>query len=170
MRISVFVGVTIDGFLAREDGSYDFLRPYEGDEHGYTEFIKTVDALVVGRETYETVLGFEAWPWKGKRVIVLTHRPIDARHGETTHSGALAPLAERLAGEGVRRVYLDGGMAIRQGLDEDIVDDMTISTVPVTIGKGRPLFGGAPCTTPWRLVSVREHAKGLVQARYERAR
>jgi hypothetical protein len=108
VRVSVFVGVSIDGFLAREDGSYDFLKPFEGEEHGYAEFIRSVDALVVGRATCETVLGFDAWPWSGKRVVVLTHRPIEARQGETTHEGQLAPLVGRLAAEGVGRVYLDG--------------------------------------------------------------
>ncbi len=170
MRISVFVGVSIDGFIAREDGSLDFLTPFEGEDHGYEEYMRSVDALIIGRATYETVLGFKAWPYAGKRVIVLTHRPIDARHGETTHAGALAPLAARLASEGVRRVYLDGGVAIRQGLDEGLVDDMTISTVPITIGSGRPLFGGAPLTTAWTLTMVRSYPSGLVQARYERVR
>ena len=72
MRVSVFVGVSIDGFIAREDGSLDYLKPFEGEDHGYDEFMRTVDALVVGRSTYETGLGFDAWPWTGKRVIVLT--------------------------------------------------------------------------------------------------
>ncbi len=170
MRISVFVGVSIDGFLARDDGRYDFLSPFEGHDHGYVEFMRSVDALVVGRATYDLVYGFAEWPWHGKRVVVLTHRPIAPRHGETTHAGALAPLAARLASEGVQRVYLDGGRAIRQALDEDLVDDMTISTVPLTIGSGRALFGGKPSTTTWTLASTRTYSNGLAQARYERSR
>lgn len=170
MQVSVFVGVSIDGFLAREDGSFDFLNPFEGEEHGYTEFFASVDALVIGRETYETVLGFGEWPYANKRVVVLTHRPIDARHGETTHSGPLRPLMKRLESEGVRRVYLDGGITIQQGLDEDLVDDMTITTVPRTIGSGRPLFGGKPCTNAWVVTSAQSYPSGLVQARYRRAR
>lgn len=170
MRISVFVGVSIDGFLAREDGSFDFLKPWEGHDHGYHDFMKTIDALIIGRETYETVLGFGSWPYDGKRVVVLTHRPIEARQGETTHEGLLAPLAARLASEGIARVYLDGGIAVRQGLDEDLVDDMTISTVPVTLGAGRPLFGGKPGTTRWTLTAARSWPNGLVQAHWERAR
>ncbi len=169
MQVSVFVGVSIDGFLAREDGSYDFLKPFESEEHGYAEFFRSVDTIVIGRATYETVLAFDAWPYGKKRVIVLTHRPIDARHGETTHSGALAPLMKRLQSEGARRVYLDGGITVRQGLDEDLVDDMTISTVPRTIGAGRPLFGGKPCTAAWVLASFRSYPSGLVQAHYTRA-
>jgi dihydrofolate reductase len=168
MRISVFVGVSIDGFIASEDGGLDFLDPYGGEEHGYEEFIRSIDAIVVGRVTYDTVLEFPDWPYEGKRVVVLTHRPLVARRGETTYAGALAPLAARLAAEGVRHVYLDGGVAIRQGLDEGLVDDMTISTVPVTLGAGRPLFGGEPRTTRWALTASRSYPNGLVQARYQR--
>jgi dihydrofolate reductase len=170
MRVSVFVGVTIDGFIAREDGSFDFLKPFEADDNGYFDFIRTVEVLVIGRETYETVLGFDEWPYGGKRVIVLTHRPLSARHGETAYQGAQAPLMARLAEERVQHVYLDGGIAIRQGLDEDLVDDMTISTVPVTIGRGRPLFGGRPGTQRRARVALREYPSGMVQARYERQR
>lgn len=168
MRISVFVGISMDGFISREDGSFDYLTPFQGEDNGYENFMRTVDALVVGRNTWDTVLGFESWPYEGKRVVVLTHRPIEARHGETTHEGALAPLMERLAAEGVRHVYLDGGIAIQQGLAEGLVDDLTISTVPVMIGAGRPLFRGASQTTSWRLDSVRSFPSGLVQARYEK--
>ncbi len=170
MRVSVFVGVSIDGFIAREDGSLDYLKPFEGEDHGYDEFMRSIDALVVGRATYDTVLRFDAWPWAGRRVVVLTHRPLHSLHGETTHEGALAPLVGRLAAEGVGRIYLDGGVAIRQGLDENLVDDMTISTVPITIGAGRRLFGGPPQANAWTLVSVCGFPSGLVQARYERKR
>ena len=170
MRVSVFVGVSIDGFLAREDGSLDFLTSFEGEEHGYLELMASTDTLVVGRATYETVLGFGEWPWAGKRVVVLPPRPSDARHDEVTHEGPLAPLFERLAAQGSRHVYLDGGVAIRQGLDEDLVDDLTITTVPRMIGAGRPLFGGAPRTTVFRLAASRAFPSGLVQSRYERPR
>jgi len=171
MQVSVFVGVSIDGFIARPDGGLDFLAPFEGEDHGYEEHMGSIDALVVGRATWETVLGFDAWPWSGKRVIVLTHRGLEAAHREDTHAGPLAPLFARLAADGVRHVYLDGGVAIRHGLDEDLVDDMTISTVPRTIGAGIPLFAAArPCTTAWRLARTRSLPSGVVQSRWERAR
>jgi dihydrofolate reductase len=170
MRVSVFVGLSIDGFLARDDGRFDFLAPFEGHDHGYVEFMRSVDAVVVGRATYDTVLAMPAWAWPGKRVVVLTHRAIEPRHGETRHAGPLAPLFARLAADGVGRVYLDGGIAVRQGLDEDLVDDLTLSTVPCTIGSGRPLFGGTACTNAWTLQSTHTYANGLSQVRYQRAR
>jgi dihydrofolate reductase len=169
VQTSVFIGVSIDGFIAHVDGSLDFLKPFESGDNGYEDFFRTIDTLVVGRGTYETVLGFDRWPWDGKRVVVLTHRPIEAKHGETTYAGSLAPLVKRLASEGAKRVYLDGGNAIRQALDEDIIDDMAINVVPRTIGAGRPLFGPiASVTRAWRVAGVRQFPNGIVQTRYER--
>ena len=171
MRVSVFCGVSIDGFLAREDDALDFLDAAGDEDHGYHAFFATIDAIVVGRRTLDVVLGFPEWPYAGKRVIALTHRPVE-RDGIETHAGALAPLFDRLAREGVARVYLDGGVAIQHGLDEDVIDDLTISTVPVTIGAGRPLFAPAAPRRGqrWRLTASRSFASGLVQATYERAR
>ncbi len=173
MQISVFLGVSIDGFIAHLDGSIDFLTTFSsgGEDHGYDDFIRTVDAIVAGRETYDTVGKFPSWPWEGKRVVVLTHRPISATHGETTHAGPLAPLIAQLASLGVQRVYLDGGQAIRGGFDEELVDDLTLSIVPRVIGAGRPLFGtGASKVSTWKLSSTHTYASGLVQLRYLNSR
>jgi dihydrofolate reductase len=170
MRVSVFVGVTIDGYLAGKGGTLDHLKPFENVEHGYQEFFRSIDAIVVGRATWETASGFPQWPWENKRVVVLTHRALPARHGESAHEGALAPLFERLAADGIGRVYLDGGLAIRQGLDEDLIDDLTITTVPHTLGEGIPLFGGVTRPRTWTTESVRMFANGMMQARYLRTR
>jgi len=171
MRVVVFVGVSIDGFLARDDGTYDFLKPFEGEEHGYVDLMARIDTLVIGRATYETVLAFDVWPYAGKRVVVLTHRPLATRRGETTHEGSLKPLMARLAREGAHGIYLDGGVAIQAGLEEDVVDEMIVSVVPVTVGCGRPLFArGAPCTRRWTLGGVRSYPSGLVQTQYARVR
>ena len=74
VRTSVFVGTSLDGFIARTDGSFDFLTAAGGEPHGYDEFIASVDALVMGRKTYETVLGFGTWPYGEKPVYVLSSR------------------------------------------------------------------------------------------------
>jgi dihydrofolate reductase len=170
MRICVFAGTSLDGFIAHPDGSLGFLQPFESGDNGYFAFMNTIDVLVIGRATYETVLSFSEWPYEGKRVVVLTHRAIEPRRGETTHSGALKPLFTRLASEGVKRIYLDGGVTVRQGLDEDLVDEMTISTVPRTLGAGRPLLGGAESLKAWKLLSTRAVENGVVQSKWERAR
>ncbi len=170
-RVSVYVAVSLDGQMARADGGLDWLDRMQvaGEDYGYAEFYASVDALVVGRRTYDAVLAFPAWPFDGKRVIVLTHRPLDALHGEQRHAGALAPLLRRLATDGVRHVYLDGGLAVRTGLAEGVVDELTLSVVPALLGDGRPLFGPGTPPSDWTLVRSRAYASGLVQSTYRRA-
>src|SRR5437868_3725648 len=116
-RTSGFVGVSLDGFLARPDGAIDWLAPYEGVEHGYRAFFDSIDSIVVGRKTYEFVLGMvasgHAWPYAGKRCIVMTHRPIEARNHERAFAGEPAALLDDLGAGGARHVYIDGGVVIR---------------------------------------------------------
>src|SRR5262245_35886079 len=167
MRCSVFIATSLDGFIARANGRIDWLslvnRP--GEDYGYQKFHDSVDVMIVGRNTYETVLGFGAWPYAGKRCVVLTHRPLAARHGEEAYEGPLGALVDRLGVEGVRRVYVDGGEVIRQFLAAGLVDDLTLSVVPVLLGDGVPLFRGG--SERWlRLVGSRGFASGLVQLEY----
>lgn len=164
-RVSVFIATSLDGFIAREDGSIDFLDCVNtpGEDYGFSEFFAQVDAVVLGRSTWETVQGFDSWPFAGRRVVVLTHRPLPARHGESAHTGSLAPLLSQLHADGARHVYLDGGQAIRQGLAENLVDEMTISTIPVLLGNGRPLFAASVPASTWDLVNSHAWASGLVQ-------
>jgi dihydrofolate reductase len=171
-RVSVFLGLSLDGFIAGEGGDLSWLDPYGGDPPeatGYVELMRDADAAVIGRGTYDTVLGFDPWPFGGKRVVVLTHRPLAARHGEVAFDGALPALLERLAAEGIRHVHLDGGGAVRQGLAAGVVDRLTLSWVPVALGRGIPLFGpGLPRLT-LRLEGCRSLPSGLVQAQYAAA-
>jgi len=164
-RVSVFIATSLDGFIARTDGSIDFLDCVNapGEDYGFAAFFAQVDAVVIGRATYDTVLGFPHWPFAGKRVVVLTGKPLTPLHGESVHAGSIAPLLRALHDEGCRHVYLDGGGAIRHGLAENLVDDMTISTIPVLLGSGRPLFGASVPASTWDLVDVRGYASGLVQ-------
>src|SRR5262245_61079136 len=119
--------MSLDGYIARPDGGLDWLSRFENEEHGYREFFASIDALVVGRNTDDVVLGFGMWPYAGKRCVVLSHRPAEARHGEEFCAGPARPLIERLGREGVRRVYVDGGVVIREFLRERLIDEMTVS-------------------------------------------
>src|SRR5882757_8229591 len=135
-RCSVFIAASLDGYIARADGGIDWLSVVEraGEDYGYTEFLGGVDTLVMGRRTYDTVLGFDEWPFAGKRCIVLTHaRPTSPRADEEFASGAPAALLEQLGRQGVRRVYVDGGAVIRQFLSAGLVDDLTLSVIPVLL-------------------------------------
>jgi dihydrofolate reductase len=141
-RFSVFIAVSVDGYIARKDGALDWLDRVElpGEDYGYAEFMSSVDALVIGRNTYDTVLGFGEWPYADKRCVVLTQRPAQAAHGERFFAGDVAALVAEFALQGVRRVYVDGGGVIRQFLAADLLDDLTLSVIPVLLGSGVPLF------------------------------
>src|SRR5260370_16521004 len=105
-RCAVFIAVSLDGFIARPDGSLDWLDPFHGEDHGYGGFFAGVDAVVIGRGTYDTVLGFAEWPYGGKRVIVCTATPASPPHGEELWPGPPPALAERLGPAGRRPVHL----------------------------------------------------------------
>jgi dihydrofolate reductase len=167
----VFIAASLDGFIARADGALDWLSVVEraGEDYGYRAFFDDVDALVMGRKTYDTVLGFDEWPYEGKRCIVLTHTaPTARRRDEEFASGPPAPLLERLAREGVRQVYVDGGAVIRQFISAGLVDDLTLSVIPVLLGDGVRLFegGAGGADRPLRLIEARPYDSGLVRLKY----
>ncbi len=166
-RCSVYIAVSLDGFIAREDGSIDWLSQVEmpGEDYGYRAFMDSVDAVVLGRRTYDQVLSFPAWPFDGKRCVVLTRRPLpQPRHGETSFEGPPEALLDTLAD--LRRAYVDGGDVIRQFLAAGLVDDLTLSVVPLLLGRGRPLFGAMPVDRRLRLLASSTFGSGLVQLRY----
>jgi dihydrofolate reductase len=168
-RCSVFIAVSLDGFIARRDGGIDWLSIVErpGEDYGYARFFAEVDALIVGRRTYDAALGFPSWPYAGKRCVVLAHDPPPARHGERFHAGPPAPLLAALHADGVRRVYVDGGAVIRLFLSENLIDDLTLSIVPVLLGDGIRLFDDAGATRRLRTIESRVFPSGLVQIAYE---
>ncbi len=167
-RCSVFIATSLDGFIARKDGGLDFLSSVEraGEDYGYADFASSVDAIVMGRATYDVVVGFSAWPYTGKRLLVMTHRPIDPKHGEEACAGDPRALVERLGGEGVKRIYVDGGVVVRAFLRAGLVDDMVISVIPTLLGEGLPLFGEGTPERKLVLEASRAYESGLVQLRY----
>jgi dihydrofolate reductase len=170
MKVSVFVGTSLDGFIARPDGAFDFLPADGGEPHGYAEFFASVDALVIGRNTFETVLAFPEWPYGSKRVVVLSSRPLDlsaARGAVEQKSGEPADIVSDLAAGGVQHIYLDGGLTIQRFLRAGLVDRLVITRVPVLIGEGIPLFGPVPRDIQLRHLATREFANGFVQSEYE---
>ena len=141
MKASVFIGTSLDGFIARENGALDFLPAGGGEPHGYEEFMATVDALVIGRKTFETVLAFDAWPYGEKPVFVLSTRPLPP------------------APEGARVERMSGPPA-------DIVSQLAARGIRVLIGAGIPLFGPLQRDIALKHVATRHYATGLVQSEY----
>jgi dihydrofolate reductase len=170
MNASVFVATSLDGFIARANGAIDWLPPGGGEEHGYDAFIASVDALVIGRNTFETVLTFGTWPYGEKPVFVLTTRPLPV----PTPAGAVLErmsgdpreIVSQLALRGVRHIYVDGGITIQRFLRAGLIQRLIITRIPVLLGDGIPLFGAVPRDVALRHVATRQYATGLVQSEY----
>jgi dihydrofolate reductase len=169
VKASVFVGTSLDGFIARTNGDLDFLPAGGGEPHGYDEFMATVDALVIGRKTFETVLTFDGWAYGKKPVFVLSSRPIaPAPPGAVVErmSGAPADIVSHLAARGIRHIYIDGGITIQRFLQAGLIHRLIITRVPVLIGTGIPLFGALQRDIVLKHVATRQYASGLVQSEY----
>jgi dihydrofolate reductase len=170
----VFIATSLDGFIARENGDLDWLTVAgreDGEDYGYRPFMARIDAVVMGRKTFEKVLTFPGWPFGTKPVIVLTRRPLKiprklAGRVETM-SGPPRGIVERLAKRGIFRLYIDGGRTIQGFLEAGLIDDMTITKVPVLLGSGIPLFGPLKRENRLRHKETTQFADGLVQSTYE---
>jgi len=171
MKLSVFCGVSVDGFLARPNHALDFLDAGGQEPHGFEEFYGSVDVVVIGRKTFEVVLTFGTWPYGKKPVIVLGSRPLDfsaVKDGVVEQmSGEPAEIARKLKSRGLEHAYIDGGMTIQRFLAAGCVDRLVITRVPILIGAGIPLFGPVPRDISLRHVATRTYKGGLVQSEYE---
>lgn len=170
MKASVSIGTSVDGFIARPNGELDFLPPGGGEPHGYQEFMATVEALVIGRKTFETVLAFETWPYGQKPVFVLSTRTLaPAPLGAVVEhmSGEPAEIVSRLDGRGIRHIYVDGGVTIQRFLQAGLIQRLIITRVPVLIGDGVPLFGRLPHDVKLQHIATRHYPSGLVQSEYQ---
>jgi dihydrofolate reductase len=171
MTASVFIGTSVDGFIARANDDLDFLPPGGGEPHGYNEFIASVDAIVIGRKTFEKVLTFGDWPYGDKRVVVLSSRPVDlsvVRGGVVEQmAGQPAEIVAQLAARGVHHLYVDGGVTIQRFLRAGAIQRLIITRVPVLIGEGVPLFGALAHDIRLRHIATRHFPSGLVQSEYE---
>ncbi len=171
IKLSVFCGVSVDGFLARPNHKVDFLETHEHEPHGYEEFFSSVDVVVIGRNTYQFVVSYGKWLYGKKPVVVLSSRPIDfswIKNGVVEQmSGEPAEIVAKLEAYGYRHAYIDGGVTIQRFLAAGLIDRMVISSVPVLIGSGMPLFGPLPHDIPLRHVATRTYPGGLVQNEYE---
>jgi dihydrofolate reductase len=172
-EVCVYIATSLDGYIARPDGAIDWLLQAQatapaGEDFGYAAFMAGVDALVMGRRTFDTVRGFDPWPYAGKPVHVMTRQrglalpPTLQAQVRLRHEAPAALLAV-LAAEGVRRVYLDGGELIQAFLREGLVDRLTVTTVPVLIGQGRPLWGALAADQHWALASDQHRAQASDQ-------
>lgn len=176
VKCSVYIATSVDGFIARTDGDIEWLLRPEystADLKGlsYEEFISTVDTIVMGRNSFEKVLSFDAWPYEGVPVVVLTSRDLripDGLEGKVrVESGLPAEVAARLGAEGKRHLYVDGGVTIQRFLRAGLIQEMTITRIPILLGAGISLFDSIGVELPLRLLAEEKSDNGFVQVRYE---
>jgi dihydrofolate reductase len=175
----VYIATSLDGFIAREDGNIDWLNAYpnpDNSDHGYFDFIRRIDAYVMGRNTWQTVLSFPEFPdsFYTKPIYVLSASlktiPDAHKHKAEIFSGSLDALAQLLAQRGHHNIYVDGGKIIQSFLAEDRIDEMVISRIPILIGKGIPLFGPLQRDLLFEHVKTETFTNGITQSRYLRKR
>jgi len=173
MKTIVFVGTSLDGFIARADGEFDWLSAFANDEaiRAYEELINRIDAIVIGRGTFEKVLSFPTWPYE-KQVFVLstsmTEAPESVKNKVTILSMDPGALLSYLSSIGYSTIYIDGGKVIQAFLKEDLVDELIISKAPIIIGSGIPLFGYLDHDLEFEHVGTDVCSNGLVRSYYER--
>lgn len=173
---SVFIATSFDGFIARLNDELDWLigdgaDSGEGTEgpYGFKEFFDSVDALVMGRNTFDVVMDFEEWPYGAKKVVVLSSRSLeipDHMEDVSTMSGSPIEIVGKLAGDNLNHLYVDGGKTIQNFLRAGLIQEMTLTRVPVLIGEGIPLFGPLEKDIKLEHVSTKAFENGFVQSKY----
>lgn len=175
MKTTVYVGTSLDGFIARKDGDIDWLVKYQNKEvhDSYNEFISRIDAMVIGRGTYEKVLGFPEWPYEKKVFVLSTSlKQIPGTLNEKATLVAMKPaeLMNYLSDKGFSNIYIDGGKVIQSFLREDLIDELIITKVPELIGTGIPLFGYLDNDLRFEHIKTNIYSDGLVKSQYKRKR
>jgi dihydrofolate reductase len=176
----VYIATSLDGFIAREDGGLDWLPQVEaageggsGEDFGYADFLSGIDAIIMGRHSIEVILSFGAWPYTLPVIVLSTTMKSAPNHlkGKVEiYKGPIETLLKRLHSEGKTNLYIDGGKTIQSFLEEDLIDEMIITTIPVLLGDGIPLFGTTPQDIPFVHKGTEAYGNGMVKSHYVRKR
>ncbi len=170
MKVRVFIACSLDGFIAGPNDELDWLQGSDSAEDTFTPFFKQIGAMLMGRRTYDVVCKFEGvWPYGDTPILVATNRPLqtpkDCIQSSQGTIGELVARAKSMA-EG-RDIYLDGGNLIRQALDAELVDEVTLTVIPIILGDGVTLFGGTLQIHRMDLLSHRAIGGGMVELVYK---
>ena len=163
----VYIATSLDGYIADQNGGLDWLYSIpnpEGSDFGFNDFMARIDALVMGRNTFETVCGFDCdWPYN-KPVFVLSNSlesiPGGYQDKAFLINGDLKDVVAELNEKGFKDLYIDGGVTVQNFLEQDLIDEMIITTFPVVLGGGAPLFGKTPSAMKFTL----KHSEVLLDA------
>lgn len=171
----VFIATSLDGYIADKNGGIDWLHSIPNPDHidmGYGEFMSQIDALVMGRTTFETVCGFDVdWPYT-KPVLVLSNSlksiPKAYEGKAKLVNGSLEEILQKAHDKGYHSLYIDGGRTIQGFLKEDLIDEMTITIIPCLLGGGIPLFSELPDSLEFECVETKIYLDKIVQNRFIR--
>ena len=174
-RNMVFIARSLDGYIADKNGGLDWLNAVPNPDHldmGYEKFIERVDAIVIGRTTFEMVCSFDMeWPYKIPVFILSTSIatvPESLKDKVEILNGPLPKILEQIHQKGFTRLYIDGGVTVQNFLKEDLIDELIITTIPILLGGGTPLFGELPKEMEFEHVKSVLHLDALVQDSYRR--
>lgn len=168
----VYVATSIDGYIAKKDNNIDWLNEIpnpENSDYGYSEFINTIDAIIMGRKTFEVVSKFKKWPYN-KPVFVLSNKikktPNKYNDKIEIVNGELKTLIASLNKKGFKNLYIDGGRTIQSFLKENLIDEITITTIPIILGSGIPLFKEMDLEIKFKHVETQIYNNSLVKSKY----
>lgn len=170
-KLILYIACSIDGYIAKTNDDISFLSVVEkeGEDYGYTEFINTIDTVLIGRKTYDKVMTLvPEFPHADKECYVITRTPKDSIGNIHFYTGDLLSLVKELKSRQGKNIFVDGGaQLVYELLRLQLIDEMIISYIPVTLGDGIVLFQGNMPETKWKLVSTKNFDTGLVQVKYK---
>ncbi len=169
-KIQLYIAASLDGYIARRDGSIDWLSIVEkaGEDYGYSEFVKSIDTTLMGYQTYAQVLTFGEFPYNDKQNYVFSRQPRPAGDKPVSFvSEDPAAFVRRLKAQPGGGIWLIGGGQLNTILlNAGLIDEMILSIIPIVLGDGIPLFGAQPRETKWVLKGQKAFDSGLVQVQY----
>lgn len=172
-KVILYIAMSLDGYISKPDDDIGFLSlvEKEGEDYGYGEFIKTIDTVIIGRKTYDKVISMDIdFPYSGKDVFVITRTSAPGTDDVKFYSGNLKTLIEKIKSEKGKNIFCDGGAETVNGLlNEDLIDELIISVIPVLVGDGKKLFKDGRPEQRLKLISTKYFETGLVQLHYKRA-
>ena len=171
-KVILYIASSIDGLIADKDNSTNWLHDpdysFEGEDFGFTDLMESIDTIFMGNKTMEAILGFDIpFPYKGKKVYVVTRTPESKSHPEATYISDWKTELENLKSQGGKDIWLIGGGQLNTAfLDHSMIDKLIITIIPCSLGQGTPLFPNSKALNKFKLESSKSYGNGMVQLTY----
>jgi len=169
-KVILYIATSLDGFIARKDGSVDWLEKYNtpAEDYGYNDFLDSIDTIVMGNTSYQQILSFGEFPYKNKKCFVFANKGTESQYAEFVKGSVETFLGELNPDKNKNMWLLGGANLVRQFIGQDLIDEFIITIVPVIIGGGIQLFSEGGTELSLALKEVKSYKSGVVQIHYER--